>query len=107
MNRKHYLQPDSLFGEIDIIVKVVDYVGDSEWQQPAYTTWYTIKKISNGQIIQPKTLGQILNHKYPFYEGGNYQPYAGVIYQRDNTLLPSSWNDLQKKLLSQLNKQQW
>ena len=45
-----YLQPDSLFGEIDIIVKVVDYVGDSEWQQPAYTTWYTVKRVSNGQI---------------------------------------------------------
>ncbi|MCW8803093.1 MAG: T9SS type A sorting domain-containing protein, partial [Ignavibacteriaceae bacterium] len=88
-----YLQPDSLFGSIDIIVKVVDYVGDSEWQQPAYTTWYTIKKISNGQIIQPKTLGHILNHKYPFYDGGNYQPYAGVIYQRDNTLLPSGWSN--------------
>ncbi len=91
-----YLQPDSLFGEIDIIVKVVDYVGDSEWQQPAYTTWYTVKRVSDGQIIKPKTLGHILNHKYPFYDGGNYQPYAGVIYQRDNTLLPSSWNDIQR-----------
>jgi hypothetical protein len=91
-----YLQPDSLIGEIDIIVKVVDYVGDSEWQQPAYTTWYTIKKISNGQIIKPRTLGQILNHKYPFYSGGNYEPFAGVIYQRDNTLLPSSWMDINR-----------
>ena len=25
-----YLQPDSLFGEIDIVIKVVDYVGDSD-----------------------------------------------------------------------------
>ena len=91
-----YLQPDSLFGEVDIVVKVVDYVGDSEWQQPAYTTWYTIKKISNGQIIKPKTLGQILNHKYPFYDGGHYEAYAGVIYQRDNTLLPSGWMDMQR-----------
>jgi hypothetical protein len=75
---------------------VVDYVGASEWQQPAYTTWYTIKKISNGQIIKPRTLGHILNHKYPFYNYINYQPYAGVIYQRDNTLLPSSWNDINR-----------
>jgi len=91
-----YLQPDSLFGEIDIIVKVVDYVGDSEWQQPAYTNWYTIKKVSNGQIIKPRTLGHILNHKYPFYDGGNYEAFAGVIYQRDNTLLPSGWMDMQR-----------
>jgi|GEM_PF-574665 len=97
-----YLQPDSLFGEIDIIVKVVDYVGDSPWQQPAYTTWYTIKKISNGQIIKPRTLGHILNHKYPFYSGGNYQPYAGVVYQRDNTLLPSSWMDTERNFYHNL-----
>jgi hypothetical protein len=91
-----YLQPDSLIGEMDIVVKVVDYVGDSEWQQPAYTTWYTIKKISNGQIIKPSTLGHILNHKYPFYDGGHYEAYAEVIYQRDNTLLPSGWMDMQR-----------
>jgi murein DD-endopeptidase MepM/ murein hydrolase activator NlpD len=97
-----YLQPDSLFGEIDIIVKVVDYVGASEWQQPAYTTWYTIKRLSNGEIIKPRTLGHILNHKYPFYDGGNYQPYAGVIYQRDNTLLPSSWMDTNRNFYHNL-----
>jgi hypothetical protein len=91
-----YLDPDSLLGDVDIIVKVVDYVGDSEWQQPAYTTWYTIKRVSDGEIIQPRTLGHILNHKYPFYSGGNYQPYAGVIYQRDATLQPSSWNDKER-----------
>jgi hypothetical protein len=76
-----YLHPDSLFGEIDIIVKAVDYVGDSEWQQPAYTTWYTIKRISDGEIIKPKTLGHILNHKYPFMDDIQLPPYAGVIYQ--------------------------
>jgi hypothetical protein len=96
------LQPDSLFGEIDIIVKVVDYVGDSEWQQPAYTTWYTIKKVSNGQIIKPRTLGHILNHKYPFYDGGWFVDYAGVIYQRDNTLQPSSWMDMQRNFYHNL-----
>jgi hypothetical protein len=97
-----YLNPDSLFGDIDIIVKVVDYAGESDWQQPAYTTWYTIKRVSDGLIIQPKTLGHILNHKYPFYEGGNYVPYAGVIYQRDNTLQPSSWMDMQRNFYHNL-----
>jgi hypothetical protein len=96
------LDPDSLLGDVDIIVKVVDYVGDSEWQQPAYTTWYTVKRISDGEIIQPRTLGHILNHKYPFYSGGNYHPYAGVIYQRDNTLQPSSWNDTERNFYHNL-----
>jgi len=97
-----YLQPDSLFGEIDIIVKVVDYAGDSEWQQPAYTTWYTIKRVSDGQIIKPRTLGTILNHKYPFYETVWFEDYAGVIYQRDNTLLPSGWMDMQRNFYHNL-----
>ena len=97
-----YLQPDSLFGEVDIIVKVVDYVGDSEWQQPAYTTWYSIKRISNGEIIKPKTLGHILNHQYSFYNSTNYQPYAGVMFQRDNTLPPSSWMDTERNFYHNL-----
>jgi hypothetical protein len=97
-----YLQPDSLFGEIDIIVKVVDYVGDSEWQQPAYTTWYTIKRLSDGEVIQPRKLGHILNHNYSFYNSTAYQPYAGVIYQRDNTLLPSSWMDTERNFYHNL-----
>lgn len=97
-----YLQPDSLFGKIDIIIKVVDYVGDSEWQQPAYTTWYTIKKISDGQIIQPRTLGTILNHKYPFFAVNWFMDYAGVIYQRDNILLPTNWMSEQRNFYHNL-----
>ena len=97
-----YLEPDSLFGAIDIIVKVVDYAGDSEWQQPAYTTWYTIKRISDGLIIKPRTLGTILNHKYPFYASYWFQDYAGVIYQRDYTLPPSGWMDMQRNFFHNL-----
>jgi len=89
-----YLQPDSLYGNIDIIVKVVDYAGASEWQQPAYRTYYWIKKVSNDSLIFPRTMGQILNHQYPFYEGNHYQPYATVIYKRDALLKPSSWMSL-------------
>ena len=64
MIQRYYLHPDSLFGEIDIIVKVVDYVGTSNYQQPAYSTWYTVKKVANGEIIKPRTLGHILNHSF-------------------------------------------
>jgi len=97
-----YLQPDFLYGEIDIIVKVVDYVGDSEWQQPAYTTYYTIKRNSDGEIIKPKTLGHILNHKYPFIDDIQLPPYAGVIYQRDATLPPSDWMDTERNFYHNL-----
>ncbi|MFC2092463.1 T9SS type A sorting domain-containing protein [Bacteroidota bacterium] len=91
-----YLQPDSLYGNIDIIVKVVDYAGASEWQQPAYRTYYWIKKVSNDSLIYPRTMGQILNHQYPFYESDHYVPYATVIYKRDAILHGSSWMDTER-----------
>lgn len=97
-----YLDPDSLFGEIDIIVKVVDYVPGSQWQQPAFTTWYTVKRVSDGQIIKPRTLGHILNHQYSFYASTHYQDYAGVMYQRDATLPPSGWMSMQRNFYHNL-----
>lgn len=89
-----YLNSDSLYGEIDIIVKVVDYIGNSEWQQPAFTLHYWIKRISDNEIIKPRTLASILNHQYSFYSGDNYEPYATLLYKRDNLLTPTSWMSL-------------
>ncbi|MCK5078033.1 MAG: hypothetical protein KAR38_16740, partial [Calditrichia bacterium] len=90
-----YLDPDSLYGDIDIIIKVIDYAGDSPWQQPAFTTYYQVKKIPEGNIVFPRTLGQILNHSYNFYSSGNYEPYATILYKRDEYLFPSSWMDME------------
>lgn len=87
----HYLKPDSLYGDIDIIIKVIDYIGDSPWQLPAYETYYWIKNIADGKIILRRTLGHVLNHSYSFYESNDYTPYATVIYKRDDRLLPPFW----------------
>jgi len=92
----NYLTPDSLYGDVDIIVKVVDYSGDSEWQQPAFRTYYWIKSLSTGDTVLTRRMGHILNHTYPFYSGGNYEPYAVVMYKRDNILTTSSWMDLER-----------
>lgn len=87
----NYLQPDSLFGEVDIIIKVFDYAGDSGWQQPAFKIDYWIKRISDNQIIVPRKMAHLLNHSYPFYSGDNFEPYATVMYKRDNILTPTVW----------------
>jgi len=92
----NYLDPDSLYGEIDIITKVVDYVGDSEWQQPAFSSFYWVERLPEGDVVFPRTLGHVLNHKYPFYSSGNYEPYATVLYKRDAILLPSSWMSMER-----------
>jgi hypothetical protein len=92
-----YLQPDSLYGAIDIIAKIVDYAGDSPWQQPAYETFYWVKHLPDGALVFPRRLGSILNHAYPFYGSGYYEPYAALLYKRDQWLVPSSWMDLKRK----------
>ena len=88
-----YLDPDSLYGEVDIIVKVNDFCGTSLWTQPAFSLYYTVKSLSSGNTVFPRSLAQVLNHTYPFYAGSNYEPYATLLYKRDDTLLPSSWMD--------------
>ncbi len=91
-----YLDPDSLYGDIDIIAKITDYIGDSPWQVPAYETFYWVKKIPEDTIVFPKTLGQILNHAYDFYGSSNYTPYANLIYKRDSLLVPPYWMNKQR-----------
>jgi len=79
----NYLDPDSLYGDIDIIVEISDYHGSSEWEQPAFKTYYWLNELPGNTTIFPKTLGQILNHQYSFYSSGGYQPYASIIYKKD------------------------
>lgn len=87
----NYLSPDLLYGEVDIIAKISDYHADSEWEQPAYKTFYWITNPSANDTIVHKTLGQVLNHSYPWYSGGNYEPYATVMYKKDNSHPSPPW----------------
>jgi hypothetical protein len=84
-----YLHPDSLYGDIDIIVKVVDYIGDSEWQQPAFETYYWVKSLPGGDIVFPSTMGHRLNHQFPSYILSLFVEYANVVYKYDSILSPS------------------
>jgi hypothetical protein len=88
-----YLNPDSLYGDVDIVVQTADYIGDSPWTQPAYKIFYRITRISDGEEIVPRTLGFVRNHPYPFYGSAKYEPYALVMYKRDHVLYPSYWMD--------------
>jgi len=79
----NFLDPGDLHDEVDIIAKISDYHGDSEWEQPAYKTYYWIKKLPEDTLVVPKTLGQILNHSYEMYNGTYYQAYAPLMYYKD------------------------
>jgi len=78
-----YLDPENLSDEIDIIAKISDYHGTSEWEQPAYRTYYWVKKHPEGTVVFPKTLGQILNHTYTMYNSTYYEAYAPLMYKKD------------------------
>lgn len=41
-------------------------------------------------------MANILNHPYPFYSGDNYEPYAMVMYKRDEVLTPTTWMDTER-----------
>jgi len=88
-----YLLPDSVYGEIDIISKIYDYMNNSPYQQPAYETFYWITKYPEGDTVVNRTLGQILNHAYDFYAVDPYEPFAKLLYKHDDYLQPSSWMD--------------
>jgi hypothetical protein len=84
-----YLHPDSLYGDIDIIVKVADYIGDSEWKQPAFETFYWVKSLPGGDIVFPRTMGHRLNHRFNLSDGRAVPilvQLANVIYKWDSTL---------------------
>ncbi len=87
----NYLSPDNLHGNIDIIVKISDYHGSSEWEQPAFKTYYWLKKLPENTNVFPKTLGQILNHSYTSYSTGFFESYAPLIYKKDNAHPSPPW----------------
>jgi hypothetical protein len=91
-----YLMADSLYGDIDIIVKVVDYIGSPEWQQPAFKSFYSIKRIADEQTVLEWKPGHILNHRYSMYNSSEYEPYAKILYKRDETHPASSWMSFER-----------
>jgi hypothetical protein len=42
-------------------------------------------------MILDTTMSHILNHSYPMYSSGSYEPYATVLYKRDQTFPSPSW----------------
>ncbi len=87
----NFLNPLNLYGEIDIIAKITDYHDNSPWELPAFKTYYTLKRFDNGATVVPKTLGRKLNHSYAFYSSGAYEPYAPILYHKDNQRPPPAW----------------
>ncbi len=86
-----YLRPDSVFGEVDLVVRAVDWIGDSLYELPPYELLYWIINLERAELAVRRRLAQRLNHAYPFYAATHYQDYATLIYKRDTLLPPPDW----------------
>lgn len=89
-----FLDPANVSGDIEIIARISDYHGLSAWTLPAYQTYYGMKRLSDQQWVIPRTLGQQLNHAYPFYAATQYEAYAPLLYYKDSLRLPPPWMSL-------------
>lgn len=92
-----YLDTGNINGDIDIIVKLYDIVGSSEYYQPAFALYYWIKRIDNNKLIVDTTLAQIRNHSYPYFDYSHFKTFARVLYKMDNTFQPGGWFTKTKK----------
>lgn len=86
-----YLRPDSVYGAVDFVVRVVDLIGDSLYELPAFEVFYWIVSVDRGDLVVCRRLAQRLNHAYPFYGPAHYEEYATLIYKRDAVLPPPAW----------------
>ncbi len=91
-----YLDPENLSGEVDIIARISDYHGSSDWEQPGYLTYYWVQKYPEGDTVHPKTLGQILNHSYTMYNSSYYIDYAPILYKKDDYHPSPPWMNLDR-----------
>ncbi len=90
------LDADSLYGDIDIVAKVEDYIGDAEWTIPAHSIYYKVERTTDNSELHPRTLAHVLNHEYDFYASGNYVDYAPVLFKANSKLRSSYWMEQQR-----------
>ncbi len=63
------LSPDSLFGDVDVIVRVSDYVGSDLWACSIYELRYWIESLPGGWPVWGPVLSARLSHPLPGYTG--------------------------------------
>lgn len=106
-NNSDYIYPDSahggLTGDIDIVVKLYDYIVYENFTQPAYSVYYWIKGIdpnncwSNyNKLIVDTTLAHIRNQAFDFFWVSNYKPYALIMHKVDNVFVVGGWDNRNK-----------
>jgi len=103
----NYVYPDSarggLTGDIDIVVKLYDYIVYDNFTQPAYAVYYWIKGIDRvncwsnyNKLIVDTTLSHRRNQAFDFFWYSKFTPYAHVMYKMDKVFVIGGWDNRTK-----------
>ncbi|MBN2541253.1 peptidoglycan DD-metalloendopeptidase family protein [bacterium] len=79
-----YLNPDSLYGKVDIIVQTADYYNTSFYMTDVYEIRYSIKAFDDSSLIVDDKLGYICNQGLDSYYGWDNYYMCNTIYKRDS-----------------------
>jgi hypothetical protein len=85
-----YVKPNNLSGDVDIVVKVTDKYGNSQWTQGATFIYYTIQD-ANGTPIVPRKMALCRNQSMPDYDGNLYYTLVNVMYRVDSKFTAYGW----------------
>ncbi len=78
-----YLDADSLYGEIDIVAHVGDYIGHPDWACSVYRMDFDIKSLPSGEIVYGPFTSMTLSHVIPNYTAN--EKFTHVLYKNDDT----------------------
>jgi hypothetical protein len=85
------LSADNLQGDIDILTRVSDKAGISEWRQPASTINYWFTDARTGDTVVPKELALWRGQDMPDYSGSLYYSLVPVMYRVTREFPVNGW----------------
>jgi murein DD-endopeptidase MepM/ murein hydrolase activator NlpD len=85
------LSADNLQGDIDILARVSDKAGISEWRQPASTINYWFTDARTGDTVVPKELALWRGQDMPDYNGSLYRSLVPVMYRVTREFPVNGW----------------
>ena len=79
-----YLSPDHLYGNVDIIARVGDRIGDADWKCSVYELRYWLEDAMTDRVVVGPILAAHLSHELPRYLGT--AELTDVLYKDDGVL---------------------
>ncbi|MBN1996805.1 peptidoglycan DD-metalloendopeptidase family protein [candidate division KSB1 bacterium] len=76
-----YLDADSLFGEIDIVTHVGDFIGHPQWECSIYSMEFKVVSLESGKVVYGPFPAMTLSHVIPQYTAD--EGFTHILYKND------------------------